>query len=69
MPSCRHSTRVYWKYFVHISSNSKPLCLSHNDMNQCFGVFFKFSGCFEVCLGGNSFSQRICKIQRNKKLY
>ena len=33
----------------------------------CCGVFCKFLGDFWICLGGNGFSQRICKIQRNKK--
>ena len=33
----------------------------------CIAVFYKFFGDFWVYLGGDSFSQRIGKIRRNKK--
>ena len=35
----------------------------------CFGVFYKFWCDFWVCLGGDSFSQRIGKIRRNKECW
>ena len=32
-------------------------------INLCYGVFCKFLGDFWECLGGNSFSQRSCKMK------
>ena len=42
--------------------------LSAHLMNLCYGVFCTFLGDLWVFLGGNIFSQRICKqVQRNQK--
>ena len=46
-------------------SNPENLRSLHNSMFR--GVFGKFLSDFRVYLGGNSFSQRIGNISRNKK--
>ena len=39
--------------------------LSAHLTKLCCGVFCTFLGDFWICLEGNSFSQRICKIQNS----
>ena len=44
------------------------MAISAHLLNLCYAVFCKFMGDFWLCLGGNSFYQRIVKLREIRNI-